>query len=92
MKNRRWLRNSDQRIRRIYENLEPWAKDEIALLCDNWSAYEISHFHVTPYSLLLTAASWNDGVKYLVYAAAEKRLIIRPKLLKIAETDNYGPH
>ena len=85
---RKWLRDSDHRVQRIYENMEIWAREEMALLCEEWCAYKITNFDIAPYSFAFTAKCWQNG--NLSYATCGyKRLVIRPRLLKIAETASY---
>jgi hypothetical protein len=81
----RLLRNSNPNIRRVYTNLEAWAKDEIALLCEEWRPYKIVRFDVEPYYFALTVCRWQQKAEYLTYATAGKRLVIRPRLLRIAQ-------
>jgi len=86
----KWLRNSDYRIQRIYENMEAWAKDEIAHLCREWRPHKIVYFKVEPYCFTLTACCWHqtcqDNAQYYNYATHSKRLVIRPRRLRIAES------
>ena len=81
----RWLRSSDHYIQRIYENMEVWARDEIARLCEEWCAYQITSFEVAPYYFSLTALCWQGKPEHRSFATSGKHLVIRPRLLRIAE-------